>query len=175
MSRKRILRGLALLFAAILPFVLTILGSLIIGEHTRDGRLAMWVILHSQTMSDQQLAHAIGEDPFAVLRRSGMMMKAIAPTVAILVGCLVALLVRRKTGRMVALVLTPYFLRDFSMSAFARIRTPAQTLLEVARVLGTNAAYISTAAVVAVAVVRLLTKRLPAERGSLESRLPSPL
>ena len=39
----------------------------------------MWVILHSQTMTDQQIAHAIGEDPFAVLRRSGMMMKAIAP------------------------------------------------------------------------------------------------
>jgi hypothetical protein len=167
MWRKRILRSLTLVFAAILPFILAILGSYIIGEHTRDGRLAMWVILHSQTMTDQQLAHAIGEDPFAVLRHSGMMMKAIAPAVAILVGCFVALLVRKKTGRMVALVLTPYFLWDFSMSAFAKIRTPPQTLLEIARVLGTNAAYIMSAVVVAVAVVRLLTKRLPLERASL--------
>ena len=166
MWRKRILRSLALVFAAILPFILTILGSYMIGEHTRDGRLAMWVILHSQTMTDQQLAHAIGEDPFAVLRRSGMMMKAIAPAVAILIGCFVALLVRKKTGRMVALVLTPYFLWDFSMSAFAKSRTPAQTLLEIARVLGTNAAYIMIAVVVAVAVVKLLPKRLPLERAS---------
>ena len=164
---RRILRSLALVFAAILPFILTILGSYIVGEHTRDGRLAMWVILHSQTMTDQQLAHAIGEDPFAVLRRSGTMMKAIAPTVAILVGCLVALLVRKKTGRMVALVLTPYFLWDFSMSAFAKIRTPAQTLLEIARVLGTNAAYIAAAVLVAIAVVKLLTKQVPLERVSL--------
>ena len=103
---------IVLLFAAILPFVLTILGSYIIEDHTRDGRLAMWVILHSQTMTDQQLAHAIGEDPFAVLRRSGMMMKVIAPAVAIIVGCFVALLV--ETGRVVALALSPYFLWDFS-------------------------------------------------------------
>ena len=165
--RERILRSLVLVFAAILPFVLTILGAWIIEDHTRDGRLAMWVILHSQTMTDQQLAHAIGEDPFSVLRRSGMMAKAIAPTVAIIVGCFVALLVRKKTGRMVALVLSPYFLWDFSMSAFASVRTPAQTLVEIAKVLGTNAAYIATAVLVAVAVVRLLTKRVPLERASL--------
>jgi hypothetical protein len=145
-------------FAAILPFILTILGSYIIGEHTRDGRLAMWVILHSQTMTDQQLAHAIGEDPFAVLRRSGMMMKAIAPAVAIVVVCLVAFLVRKKTGRVAALVLSPYFLWDFSMSAFATIRTPAQTVVEIAKVLGTDAVYIVVAAVIAIAVARLLTK-----------------
>jgi hypothetical protein len=167
MWRRRVLTSLTLVFGTTLPFVLTIFGSYIIGEHTRDGRLAMWVILHSQTMTDQQLAHAIGEDPFAVLQRSGMMMKAIAPSVAILVGCLVALLVRKSTGRMVALVLTPYFLWDFSMSAFAKVRTPPQTLLEIARVLATNSAYIVIAVLIGVGLARLLTKRLPAERASL--------
>jgi hypothetical protein len=156
--RERILTWVILIFAAILPFVLTVLGSYIIEDHTRDGRLAMWVILHSQTMTDQQIAHAIGENPFAVLRRSGMMMKAIAPTVAIIVGCLVATFLRKKTGRVVALVLSPYFLWDFSMSAFATIRTPAQTVVEIARVLGTNAVYIAVASVLAIAVARLLAK-----------------
>lgn len=165
--RERILTRVVLIFAVILPFVLTVLGSYIIAEHTRDGRLAMWVILHSQTMTDQQLAHAIGEDPFAVLRRSGMMMKAIAPTVAIIVGCLVAIFVRKKTGRVVALVLSPYFLWDFSMSAFATIRTPAQTVVEIAKVLGTNAVYIAVAAVLAIAVARLLTKPASLEHASV--------
>jgi hypothetical protein len=166
MWRKQLLRSIALAFAGILPFFLTVFGSYIVGEHTRDGRLAMWVILHSQTMTDQQLAHAIGEDPFAVLRRSSMMMKAITPTVAILVGCFVALLMRKKTGRTVALVLTPYFLWDFYMSAFAKIRTPTETLLEIAGVLGTNGAYIIAAVVIAVSVARLLPKRLSFERAS---------
>jgi hypothetical protein len=165
--RERILTWVVLIFAAILPFVLTVLGSYIIEDHTRDGRLAMWVILDSQTMTDQQLAHAIGEDPFAVLLRSGMMMKAIAPAVAIIVGCLVAILVRKKTGRVVALVLSPYFLWDFSMSAFATIRTPAQTAVEIAKVLGTNAVYIAVSAVIAIAVVRLLKKPVPLEHASL--------
>jgi hypothetical protein len=166
MWRERLLTGFVLVLAAILPFVLTVLGGYVIAEHTRDGRLAMWVILHSQTMTDQQIAHAIGTDPFAVLRRSGMMAKAIAPTVAIIVSFFFALLVRKRTGKLVVLVLTPYFLWDFSMS-FATIRTPAQTLVEIAKVLGTNAAYVAMAAFVAVATVRLLTKRVPQERASL--------
>jgi hypothetical protein len=85
--------------AVVLPFILTVLGSSIIEDHTRDGRLAMWLILHSQKMTDQQLADAIGEDPFAVLRRSGLMLKAIAPTVAIIIGILVAFLERKMPGR----------------------------------------------------------------------------
>jgi hypothetical protein len=87
-----------------------------------------------------------------------MMMKAIAPTVAIIVGCLVATFLRKKTGRVVALVLSPYFLWDFSMSAFATIRTPAQTVVEIAKVLGTNAVYLAVASVLAIAVARLLAK-----------------
>jgi hypothetical protein len=156
--RERILTWVMLIFAAMLPFVLTVLGAYIVEDHTRDGRLAMWVIVHSRTMTDQQIAHAIGEDPFGVLRRSGMMMKAIAPTVAIIVGCLIAIFVRKKTGRVVALVLSPYFLWDFSMSAFATIRTPAQTVVEIAKVLSTNVVYIAISAVLAIAVARLLTK-----------------
>jgi len=53
--------------------------------------MAMWLVLHSQTMTDQQLADAIGEDPFAVLRRSSLMMKSIDPAVAILIGILVGI------------------------------------------------------------------------------------
>jgi hypothetical protein len=165
--RERILTSLLLVFAAILPFALTVLGAYIVEEHTRDGRRAMWLIVHSQRMTDQQLAHAIGDDPFAVLRRARMMTKAIAPTVAIMVGCFVALLVRRKTGRLVALVLTPYFVWDFSKTAFAYVRTPAQTLVEIVKVLGVNAAYIVTAVFIAIAVVRHLAKRVPLERTSL--------
>ena len=33
-----------------------------VSAHTRDGKLAVWLVFHSQTMTDQQLAHAIGED-----------------------------------------------------------------------------------------------------------------
>ncbi len=46
------------MLAAILPFVLAMLGPYIVSDHTRDGRLAVWVIIHSQTMTDQQLWHS---------------------------------------------------------------------------------------------------------------------
>ena len=163
-SREQIKLSLVLAFAAILPFVLMVLGAYIVEEHTRDGRLAMWLIVHSQTMTDQQLAHAIGEDPLAVMRRSRMMMKAIDPAVAIIVGCFVALLLRKNTGKVVALVLTPYFLFDFSKMAFAYVQTPARTLIEIAKVLGTNTAYIASAVLVAVALVRLLARRVAGTR-----------
>ena len=114
-------------------------------------------------MTDQQLADAIGEDPVAVLRRSGLMMKATDPIVAIIVAVLVALVERQKPGRMAALVLIPFFLWDFSMSAFSTIRTPAKTVLEIVKVLGANAAYIVMAALVAFAIARLLISRTPSE------------
>ena len=44
------------------------------------------------------------------------------------------------------------------MSAFATIRTPAQTVAEIAKVLGTNAVYIAVAAALAIAIAKLLTK-----------------
>ena len=86
---------------------------------------------------------------------------------AIIVGCLVAIFVRKKTGRVVTLVLSPYFLWDFSMSAFATIRSPAETVVEIAKVLGTNTVYIAVAAVLAIAVARLLTKPASLEHASV--------
>jgi hypothetical protein len=53
------------------------------------------------------------------------------------------------------------------MSAFATIRTPAQTVVEIAKVLGTNAVYIVVAAVIAIAVARLLPKPASLEHASL--------
>jgi hypothetical protein len=150
----------------LLPFALTVFGSYLVSAHTRDGKLAMWLVFHSQTMTDQQLAHAIGEDPFAVLRRAGLMMKAIDPVVAIIVGIFVAFTEKKRPGRMVALVLTPFYLWDFAMSAFSTPRTPAGTLLEIAKVLGANAAYTAMAVLVAIAIAFLTS------RASLEPAAP---
>jgi hypothetical protein len=149
-----------------------VLGSYLVSAHTKNGKLATWLIMHSQTMTDQQLAHAIGEDPFAVVRRSGLMMEAIDPVIAIIMGILVGLVERERPGRTVALVLTPFFLWNFSMSAFATIRTPAKTVLEIVKVLGENAVYAAVAALVAIAIVRLLTRRTQLEPVSADqSRL----
>src|SRR5882762_7879694 len=70
-------RVLIILCGTVLPFLLMVFGSYLVSTHTKDRRMAMWLVLHSQTMTDQQLADAIGEDPFAILRRSSLMMKSI--------------------------------------------------------------------------------------------------
>lgn len=150
-------RVLLMILASFLPFFLTLVGNSIVQVHTKDGRLAMYAIRHSQEMTDDQLTRAIGDDPLAVIRRAGLMTRAIAPIAALISGILVALFERRIPGKMTAFVLAPYFLWDFSMSAFSAIRTPFQTVLEVAKVLGANAVYIALAAFTAVAIARLLT------------------
>ena len=142
----------------ILPFILTLVGDYVIQMHTRDGKLAMYAVQHSREMTDQQLARAIGTSPFAVVRRAGQMTRAIPPIVALVSAILAACLEKRTPGKITALILTPYFLWDFSMSAFSIVRTPSQAVFEAARVLGTNAMYIAVAAVVAIAVARLLAQ-----------------
>jgi hypothetical protein len=153
MTKRRIL---TVVFGAVLPFFLMALGSYAIYSYTESGRLAMWIMLHSQQMNDDQLARAIGQDPFAVIHRAGLMPKAVSPIVALIVGILVASLEKQIPGILTALTLTPYFIWDFSMRAFSVVRSPAQAALYTTKVLGTNVAYVGLAVVAAVAVSRLL-------------------
>ncbi len=145
-----------LVVGTVLPFVLAVLGSYIVLAHTTVGRQSIYILLHSQQMTDQQLAHAIGRNPFAVLHWAGLLECAIDPILALLVGAYVACFERRIPGRITALVLAPYFLWNFRSLAFATVRPPAETALKIAKVLGTNAAYIMVAAFAAFAIARLL-------------------
>ena len=146
---------------AILPFLLVALGSYFVETHTTDGRLAMYVMLYSQQMSDQQLAQAIGQDPFAVIRRTALMTRAVKLVAALVVGILIACFERRMPGKLTALVLTPYFIWDFSMRAFSVARTPAQTAITIGKVLGVNVAWVVLSVLVALAVARLIAHSRP--------------
>lgn len=88
-------------------------------------------------------------------------MKSIDPVVAIIVGIFVALIEKERAGRMVALVLTPCYLWSFTNLAFATLRTPVGTLLEIAKVLGTYATYTAMAALVAIAIAFLTSPTAP--------------
>jgi hypothetical protein len=135
--------------AVVLPFVLTALGDYLVQAHTRDGRLAMYVVLHSQQLSDEELAHAIGQDPFAVIRRAGLMSSAVVPIAAVLSGIFVVCFETRRPGIVAALVLMPYLLFDFAHMALATRGTAAQTVAKIITVLGTDAAYMITAVIAA--------------------------
>jgi hypothetical protein len=140
----------------ILPFVLSAIGDYVVQFHTRDGRLAMYAIRHSARMTDQELARAIGDDPFAVLRRAGMMSSAVTPIVVLLCGAFAALIERRSPGRMALLAVTPFLLWDFSMSAFSVPHPPALALLAAGRVLGVDALYAALAGLAALSATRVL-------------------
>jgi hypothetical protein len=164
MTKRRLL---TVVLGAALPFFLTVFGSYAVYAYTESGRLAMWIILHSQQMNDDQLARAIGQDPFAVIHRAGLMAKAVSPIVALIVGILVASLEKQIPGRLTALTLTPYFIWDFSMGAFSVVRSPARATLYAAKVLGTNAAYMGLAVIAAIAVSRLLMHVWPSRQDSM--------
>jgi hypothetical protein len=45
-------RVLLIIASVTLPFFLTVFASYLIIMYTTDGRLALWIVLHSQTMTD---------------------------------------------------------------------------------------------------------------------------
>ncbi|MGB6474396.1 MAG: hypothetical protein WBF04_09985 [Candidatus Sulfotelmatobacter sp.] len=129
--------------------------------HTRDGRLAMQVILlgSGTTMTDAQIAHAIGDDPVRVIRRASELGDAAILTVGLIVGIFVACFEKRSPGRMTALTLAPYLFWNFWHEAFARTLPPAEAAFKVAKVSGINIAYLALAILVSVAVARLFSRR----------------
>jgi ABC-type glucose/galactose transport system permease subunit len=116
----------------------------------------MFAIRHSQEMTNAELTHTIGDDPVAVVRRAGLMTRAIAPIVAIISGLLVALFERRMPGRMTILVLLPYFVWDFSMSASSSDPSISGVALDAVRIAGFSAIYITFAALISLVFARLV-------------------
>jgi hypothetical protein len=147
----------------ILPFVLVALGSYYVETHTREARLAMYVMLHSEQMNDQQLAQAVGENPLAVIRRAALMTQAVTPIVALIVGVLVGFFERKMPGRLTALALMPYFLWEFSKRVSSVALTPAQIALRGGKVLGISAVWVALAVLAALVIVRLLARGRPAQ------------
>jgi hypothetical protein len=83
------------------------------------------------------------------------MTKVVPAAIVLLIAALVACFEKRSPGKIAALALTPYFLWDFSMTAFSKVRAPLQAALYAGKVLGANFAYVMLAAVVAAALVRV--------------------
>ncbi|HEY3767210.1 MAG TPA: hypothetical protein VGN44_00930 [Candidatus Angelobacter sp.] len=156
MLTKRIL---VIMVGIILSFLLTAFGTYIITDHTTTGRLAIFAIRHSHDMTDQQLVQAVGQDPFAVVRRAGRMMKAVDPIVSLILGILVGCFERRMPGKITVLVLMPYSLWAFFKLAFAVPRPNGSTALEIVRTMGIETLYIAIGAFAAIAVVRFLGRQ----------------
>lgn len=152
-------RACILILLAILPFPFFGFASYLIEVHTKDGRLAMWAIFASQKMTDQQIAHAIGQDPWALIQRVGRMTDAVDPIIAAIVGILVALVAKRKAVRFTPYILAPFFLWDFYMSAFSTLRPPLQAAIFAAKVLGNSAACIAIAVLSAAIVSWLINHK----------------
>jgi len=149
------------LFGIVLAFLLGGVLDYLVATHTRDGRLAMRVVLlgSGTTMTDAQIAHAIGDDPVRVIRRASQMGDAAELSVGLIVGILVACVEKRVPGRMTAFTLAPYFFWNFWNEAFARALPPAESAFKVAKVSGINAVYLALAILVSVAVARLFSSR----------------
>ena len=137
-----------------LAFLLEGVLDYIVQTQTRDGRLAMRVILYSQTMSDEQIGHAIGDDPMRVVRRASRMGDAAEVAVGLIVGILVACFEKRIPGRLTAVILTPFFFWNFWHIAFARALPPRDAVFKVARVSGISAIYLALSVLMSVAVAR---------------------
>jgi len=154
-------RTAIVLFGIVLAFLLGGVLDYLVATHTRDGKLAMQVIQlgSGTTMTDAQIAHAIGDDPVRVIRRASQMGDASVLTVGLIVGILVACVEKRIPGRMTAFTLVPYFFWNFWHEAFARGLPPAESVFKVARVSGINIAYLALAILVSVAVARLFSRR----------------
>lgn len=154
-------RTAVVLFGIVLTFLLGGVLDYLVATHTRDGRLAMQVILLGlrTTMTDAQIAHAIGDDPVRVIRRASQMGDASVLTVGLIVGIFVAYFEKRSPGRMTALTLAPYLFWNFWHEAFARVLPPAKAAFEIVKVSGINTAYLALAILVSVVVARLFSRR----------------
>lgn len=127
--------------------------------HTRTGKLGLKVIYYSQTMTDQEIARAIGEDPFRALRRASLMLEAVVPAVGLVVGILIASFERRMPGRLTVLALLPLLCVNFRHLAFGKALPQAEPALKILRESGIDAAYLALAVLTSVGVARLLSGR----------------
>ena len=142
--------------AAILPFVLAVLGAYTVVNYTTDGRLATYAIIHSQDMTDEQLIKVLGPHPRSVFHHAQLMMRAIDPVIALILGILVGLFEKRIPATMTVLTLVPYFLWTFSKTALAVSQPTGKAVLIWAKGLGIYAAYV----LFAVAIARFLSRRM---------------
>jgi hypothetical protein len=145
----------------LLAFILGFFIDYQIEKHTRNGRLASQVLhLGIETnMTDAQIAHTIGDDPFRVLRRSVRMEYAVQLSVGLIVGIFVACFERRIPGRMMALTLAPYTLWCYyEHLPFTRALPPKAAAFAVAKDFGLSAAYLALAILVSVVVARLFSR-----------------
>jgi hypothetical protein len=131
------------LFGMALVFILEGVLDNLVERHTRDGSLATRVILYSRTMTDEQIALAIGDDPVRVIRHASQMAAAVAPAVGLIFGIFVACFEKRIPGRMTALILAPYFFWNFWHLAFATGSPPAEAAFKVIKVCAINATYLA--------------------------------
>ncbi len=143
------------LFGIVLAFILGFFMDYQIERHTRNGRLARQVIMLGieTTMTDAQIAHAIGDDPMRVLRRASWTEYAEELIVGIIVGILVACFEKRIPGRMTALILATYI---FCLEFWHFKRLPAAAVV---KMFGINAACLAAAILVSIAVARLFSRR----------------
>lgn len=157
-------RTAIVLSGILLAFILGFFMDYQIERHTRNGRLAMQV-LHlgiEANMTDAQIAHAIGDDPFRVLRRSVRMEYGVQLTVSLFVGIFVACFERRIRGKMTALTLAPYILWCYyDHFPFTRALPPKAAAFAVAKDVGLSAACLALSILVSVAVARLFSRRAP--------------
>jgi len=145
------------LLGAVLAFLLQGLVYFLLETHTRTGRLGLQIIFYAQTMTDKQIADAIGEDPFRALRRVSLLMEAVLPTVGLIIAMLVACIERRIPGRMTALILAPCFFWNFWHLAFARALPRAELVLKVLKESGIDVACLALAVWVSIVVAQFLT------------------
>jgi len=144
-----------LLFGIVLALILGFFMDYQLEKHTRNGRLTKQIIMlgYETTMTDAQIAHAIGDDPMRILRRASWMEYAEELVVGLIVGIFVACFEKRIPGRMTALILVPYI---FFLEFWHFKRLPAAA---VAKMFGINAACLAAAILVSVAVARLFSRR----------------
>jgi hypothetical protein len=147
------------LVGVVLSFILGFLTDYQIERHTRNGRLARQVLLLGieTKMTDAQIAHAIGDDPMRVLRRSIRIGYVVELTVALIVGILVACFERQTPGRMTALTLAPYI--SWCYYGHLPFATGRPLAVAVTRELGISVVYLGLAILVSVGVARLFSRR----------------
>jgi hypothetical protein len=141
-----------------LAFILQGALDYILETHTKTGKLGLKVIYYSRTMTDQEIARAIGEDPFRALRRASLMLDAVVPAVGLVVGMLVACFERRMPGRLTVLALAPLLCVNFRHVAFGTALPRAELALKVLRESGMDAAYLALAVLTSVGVARLFSR-----------------
>ncbi len=154
-----IIRRVSIVFSGILlSFILGGTISYVLETHTELGRRALRVIFYSQTMTDQQIAEAIHDDPFRVIQRASLMLDGVVPAVGVILGLLVTSFERRIPGKLTALTFTPYLLWNLRHVAFANTLSVGDSGMRIAKESAIHATCLAIAVVTSVGLARLLSR-----------------